>query len=192
MDAASSFMESISRARRVWERKDTGSFVPTPAAYKGHVFLLHDRGEIECIDPSDGKTLSKGKLPRSSANFYSSPTIADGKVYAAREDGLIFVATAEGPFQVLSQNDMSERMIASPVAINNRLLIRGGTASVLYWRKISFICCTTGSHGAMQLSSQHRAPKYFPLSLRGEGWGEREGRETFIFLGPDSLLSTSR
>ncbi len=111
--------------KRVWERKDTGSFVPTPAAYKGHVYLLHDRGEIECIDPSDGKTLSKGKLPRSSANFYSSPTIADGKVYAAREDGLIFVATAEGPFQVLSQNDMSERMIASPVAINNRLLIRG-------------------------------------------------------------------
>jgi outer membrane protein assembly factor BamB len=111
--------------RRVWERKDTGSFVPTPAAYKGRVYLLHDRGEIDCIDPADGKTLSTGKLPRSSANFYSSPAVADGKVYAAREDGIIFVASAGGAFHVLSQNDMGERVIASPVPINGRLLVRG-------------------------------------------------------------------
>jgi outer membrane protein assembly factor BamB len=110
---------------RLWERHDTGSFVPTPAAYKGRVYLLHDRGEIECIDPARGTTLWSGKLPRTSANYYASPFIADGKLYAAREDGMVFVARINDGFEVLGQNDMGERIIASPVPLDGRLLIRG-------------------------------------------------------------------
>ena len=111
--------------KRVWVRKDTGSFVPTPAAYKGKVYLLHDRGEIECVDPADGKTLFTRKLPRTSSNYYASPTVADDKVYAAREDGMIFVVSLKEPYEVLSQNEMGERVIASPVPVDGKLLIRG-------------------------------------------------------------------
>jgi outer membrane protein assembly factor BamB len=111
--------------KRVWLRKDTGSFVPTPAAYKGKVYLLHDRGEIECIDPKDGKTLFTRKLPRTSSNYYSSPTLADDKIYAAREDGTIFVVSVDDPYEILSQNEMGERVIASPVPVDGRLLVRG-------------------------------------------------------------------
>jgi outer membrane protein assembly factor BamB len=111
--------------KRVWVRKDTGSFVPTPSAYKGRVYLLHDRGEIECIDPEDGKTLFTRKLPRTSSNYYASPTVADDKVYGAREDGMIFVVSLKGPYEVLSQNAMGERVIASPVPVEGKLLIRG-------------------------------------------------------------------
>lgn len=110
---------------RVWERPANCSFVPTPAAYKGRVYTLQDRGEIECLDPATGKSLWMGKLPRTNSNYYSSPTLADGKLYAAREDGVVFVAKVDGPFEVLSENDMGERVIASPVPVNNRLLIRG-------------------------------------------------------------------
>ena len=111
--------------KRVWVRKDTGSFVPTPAVYKGKVYLLHDRGEIECIDPADGKTLFTRKLPRTSSNYYSSPMVADDKVYAAREDGMIFVVSVDGAHEILSQNEMGERVIASPVPVEGKLLIRG-------------------------------------------------------------------
>jgi outer membrane protein assembly factor BamB len=113
------------QGNRLWLRKDTGSFVPTPAAYKGKVYLLHDRGEIECIDPADGKTLFARKLPRTSSNYYSSPTLADDKAYAAREDGTIFVVSLQGSHEVLAQNDMAERVVASPVPVDGRLLIRG-------------------------------------------------------------------
>jgi len=115
----------VTSTHRIWLRKDTGSFVPSPAVYKGRVYLLHDRGEVECIDPATGKTLWLGKLPRSSANYYSSPTLADGKLYAAREDGMVFVARVEGKFEVLAQNDMGQRLIASPVPVSGRLLVRG-------------------------------------------------------------------
>ena len=82
-------------------------------------------GEVECIDPDTGNTEWSGQLPKSSASYYSSPTIADGKVYAAREDGVVFVARVEGKFELLSENNMGERIIAAPVPVGNRLLLRG-------------------------------------------------------------------
>src|SRR4030095_1963775 len=105
-------------------RKDTGTFVPTPMEYKGKLYLVRDRGEVECIEPSSGRTLWQAQLPKSSSSYYSSPAAADGKLYAAREDGVIFVARVEPGFELLSENPTGERVIASPVPVANRLLLR--------------------------------------------------------------------
>jgi outer membrane protein assembly factor BamB len=115
----------VSTTHRVWKREDTGTFVPTPAAYQGHVYLVRDRGEVECIDPATGKTLWSDALPKSSSSYYSSPALADGKIYAAREDGVVFVASVDGKFELLAENKLGEKVIASPVAVSNRLFFRG-------------------------------------------------------------------
>jgi len=115
----------VTASHRVWLREDTGSFVPTPAAWNGRVYLVRDRGEVECIEAATGKTLWSGMLPKSSAAFYASPVVADRKIYAAREDGVVFVMRASGPFELLAENNMGERVIASPVPVGGRLLIRG-------------------------------------------------------------------
>jgi len=101
-------------------------FVPTPAVYGGKVYLLRDRGEVECVEPETGKTVWKDALPKSSSNFYGSPVVAGGNLYAVREDGVIFVGRVEGgKFELLAENKMGERVIASPVTVEGRLLIRG-------------------------------------------------------------------
>ena len=110
---------------RIWERNDTGTFVPTPALYKGRVFIVRDRGEVECVDPTTGKSIWSDALPKASSSFYSSPVVASGKLYAAREDGVVFVANVDGKFELLAENNMGERVIASPVPVANRLFIRG-------------------------------------------------------------------
>ncbi len=115
----------VTATHRLWLREDTGSFVPTPAEYKGLVYLLRDRGEVECIDPQTGKSLWADTLPKSAGNYYASPTVVGGKLYAARQDGTVFVVNIEGGFEVLSRNEMGERMIASPVPVGGRILLRG-------------------------------------------------------------------
>lgn len=110
---------------RIWERNDTGTFVPTPAFYKGRVYIVRDRGEVECLDPATGKSIWSNAFPKASSNFYSSPVVASGKLYAAREDGVVFVSNVEGNFELLAENNMGERIIASPVPIANHLFIRG-------------------------------------------------------------------
>ena len=72
-----------------------------------------------------GKTQWSGAFPRSRSRFYSSPLIAGGILYAAREDGVVFVAKIDDGFELLAENDMGESVIASPVAVSNRILIRG-------------------------------------------------------------------
>lgn len=115
----------VTASNHIWERDDVGTFVPTPVEYKGKIYVLRDRGEVECLDPATGKTLWKEAFPKASANYYASPLVGNGVLYAIREDGVVFVARAEERFEVLAENHMGERIIASPVAVLNRLLLRG-------------------------------------------------------------------
>jgi outer membrane protein assembly factor BamB len=115
----------VTETNHVWKREDTGTFVPTPVAYQGRLFLVRDHGEIECLEPATGKTLWRDALPKDKASFYSSPVIAGGKLYAAREDGVVFVAAVNDKFELLAENHLGEQVIASPVPVENRLFIRG-------------------------------------------------------------------
>ena len=107
------------------KRKDTGSFVPTPAAYQGRVYVVSDRGDIDCIDAAKGTILWHDAFPRGRGSFYASPLIAGGHVYAAREGGVIYVAQIQEKFALVAEIDMGDRMIGSPIAVAGRLLIRG-------------------------------------------------------------------
>lgn len=116
----------VTETNHVWRRDDVGTFVPTPAAYKGQVILVRDRGEVASIDPATGKTIWEGAFPKNRANYYASPLVAGDKLYAPREDGTVFVASIAGDkFELLSENDMAESVIGSPVPTTNGILIRG-------------------------------------------------------------------
>ena len=114
-------------AAHLWRRDEVSSFVPSPAAYKGLVYILSDRGQVACIDPATGDALWSAELPRASANFYASPIIVDGVMYAAREDGAVFVVKVEGGFELLSEHKLDDRLIAGLVPSSGRILARGNT-----------------------------------------------------------------
>jgi outer membrane protein assembly factor BamB len=115
----------VTATHRTWTRTDSGSFVPTPALADGKVYILRDRGEVHCVNPENGKSHWEDKFPRGSSSYYSSPVVAGNHLYATREDGKILTAKIEGGFQFLHENDMGERLIASPVPVAGKLLIRG-------------------------------------------------------------------
>ncbi len=116
----------VTETNRVWKRTDIGTFVPSPVAYKGLVYLVRDRGEVECIDPKTGDNIWSGAFPKAKSNYYASPLIAGDKMYAPREDGVVFVASiADEKFELLSKNDMEESVIGSPIPSMNRIFIRG-------------------------------------------------------------------
>lgn len=115
----------VTETNHLWFRDDIGAFVPTPAEHAGKIYILNDRGVVECLDATSGATVWKAELPRASTNYYSSPVVADGKLYAAREDGVVFVASILDGFKLLSENQMDDRVIASIVPLADRLHIRG-------------------------------------------------------------------
>lgn len=114
----------VSATHRVWKRDDFGIFCCTPVLWQDRVYLLRPLGQVVCLDPANGKTIWEEALPRG-GKYYSSPVIANGILYAAREDGVVFAARVGDRLELLGENPMGERIIASPVPVNNHLLIRG-------------------------------------------------------------------
>ncbi|MGH7140863.1 MAG: PQQ-binding-like beta-propeller repeat protein, partial [Pirellulales bacterium] len=114
------------QTNHVWKREDVGAFVPTPAVYKGRVILVRDSGQVVSIDPATGKTIWEAAFPKHRTKFYASPLVAADKLYAPREDGTVFVASiANDQFKLLSENNMAESIIGSPVPVANGILLRG-------------------------------------------------------------------
>ena len=108
-----------------WKREDTSTFVPTPCVWNKQIYLTRDKGEVECLDPKTGKTIWSDKLPKSRSNIYSSPLVADGVIYAAREDGVVFTIKIADGFALESMDDLGESVIGSPIVFGDRILIRG-------------------------------------------------------------------
>jgi len=114
----------VTATNRAWQRDDLGVFCCTPVEYKGRVYLLRHRGGVVCLDPATGKTVWENAFPRASSSFYASPIIANGVLYAAREDGVVFAARVGEQFELLSENAMGERILASPVPAGDSILLR--------------------------------------------------------------------
>jgi outer membrane protein assembly factor BamB len=111
-------------ARR-WDITGVGADVPSPVAKDGKVILLGDSGAITCLDIASGDKLWTAQLPRNRNKYYASPVLAGDKLYCAREDGKVFVGRVGDEFELLAENDMGERIIATPAPVRGGLLIRG-------------------------------------------------------------------
>ncbi len=114
-------------AARLWEKEGIGADVPCPIIAEGKVYLLSDRGEVTCLALESGDVLWQQKLPRGRENYFSSPLLADGKLYCLRQDGTLFVATADEEFTVLAENDLGDESVATPVPVEGSLLVRTRT-----------------------------------------------------------------
>jgi outer membrane protein assembly factor BamB len=81
--------------------------VSTPAYYEGSFYVLDSgRRTISRVEPKTGKVIWTGETG-SKAKFESSPTVADGKIYATNFWGDVYVVKAGGDsFELLSVNEM--------------------------------------------------------------------------------------
>lgn len=113
-----------------WKKTDLGADVPTPCIAEGRAFVLSDDGRLACLDPSTGEPHWQAALPKNRHKYYASPTVAGDQLYAAREDGTVFVGRVGEKFEQLAENKFDEQLIASPVPLRGSLLVR--TADHLY------------------------------------------------------------
>jgi outer membrane protein assembly factor BamB len=118
----------ITKSNWLWDHDQWGADVPSPIVKDGKVIVLGDRGNLVCFEADSGKEIWKADLPRNRNKYYASPVLAGDKLYCTREDGVVFVGeVGDDGFNLVSENDMGERIIATPVPIDDSVLIRGET-----------------------------------------------------------------
>lgn len=116
----------ITASHRLWERGQIGSDVPSPVMHGQQVLLLSDKGEVNCLDKMTGDEVWQSKLPKAKGKYFASPVLGGDQLYCAREDGVILVAKiSDTGLEVLAKNDLDESVIATPIPIRGKLLVRG-------------------------------------------------------------------
>jgi outer membrane protein assembly factor BamB len=110
------------KVRLAWENKRDFPYVPTLLTRGDHLYFVNDKGMAGCYEARTGKRVWFERLAR---EFTSSPVMIDGKIYAASEDGDVFVFAAEPTYRLLARNSLGETVRATPAVADNRLFVRG-------------------------------------------------------------------
>jgi len=111
---------------------DSGGLPESPR----HVAIMlaiqaHDNGWQEadaepCLDPANGQDLFSERLD-APGQYAASPVAADGRIYAASENGVITVLEASDNLRILAKNDLGGKIFATPALHERRLYVRTTT-----------------------------------------------------------------
>jgi outer membrane protein assembly factor BamB len=114
-----------------WYHKFSGPYNPSPIVYGDYVYVLYDRGTVNCYDRRTGKAIYEKKSLASNARAFTvSPWANDGKLFFLSEEGDTFVVAAGPEFKVLARNPLNEMCMATPATLRGNLIIR--TLTKLY------------------------------------------------------------
>ena len=107
-----------------WQNR-RGPYMPTPLIYRGKVYALNNSGLVGCYDLKTGREHYFERIRHRGHGFSASPVVADGKIYCAGEDGIVFVLTAGEQFQPPVEYPVGETLMASPALSDGVLYLRG-------------------------------------------------------------------
>jgi len=85
------------------------------------VYWVSDAGIATCADARTGTIHWTERL---GGNFSASPLAAEGRIYFQNEEGIGYVVKAAKTYELLATNDLAERTLASPAAIDGALFLR--------------------------------------------------------------------
>jgi len=107
-----------------WQNR-RGPYMPTPLIYRGKVYALNNSGLIGCFDLKTGKEHYYERIRHRGHGFSASPVAADGKIYFAGEDGIVFVLGAGEQFKPPLEHRVGEALMATPAISDGVVYFRG-------------------------------------------------------------------
>jgi outer membrane protein assembly factor BamB len=118
-----------------WSMTGRGSYMPTPLAYGGKLYVLGNNGLFDAYELKTGKEVYRQRLPLVGSGFSASPVAADGKIYLSNEDGEILVVSAGEKFSHISTNSMGELLMATPALSEGVMYVRSSQSLFAIGRK---------------------------------------------------------
>ena len=107
-----------------WSRPGRGSYMPTPVAYQGILYVLANNGVFDAYDLRTGAEIYRERLTHIGSGFSASPVAADGRLYLTSEDGEMLVIAAGREFRLIARNTMGELLMATPALSEGVMYVR--------------------------------------------------------------------
>jgi len=107
-----------------WSKTGRGSYMPTPLAYRGILYVLANNGVLDAYELETGKEVYRQRLPLVGSGYSASPVAADGKIYLSNEDGEMLVIEAGSTFKLIATNSIGEMLMATPALSEGVMYVR--------------------------------------------------------------------
>ncbi len=107
----------------VWRQTKVGASNCSPVLSGDHIYFFS--GLAHCLRADNGEVVYQERVPGLGAE-YSSPVVADGKIYLFTRQGHGHVFAAGPRFQLLGQIDLGVKtgFVASPAVSHGQLFVR--------------------------------------------------------------------
>jgi len=111
-----------------WRQKSAAPYNPSFIVHGDYLYVLKDRGTLDCYDAHTGKQVYKDeRLGPAGTGFTSSPWAAGDKIFCLSEDGDTFVIQAGPQFKLLGKNSLGEMTLSTPALTRDSVIIRTET-----------------------------------------------------------------
>ena len=104
-----------------WTSDMKAGYVPSPVLYDGLLYAVNDQGLLRCYVPADGRIPWEINFEKP---FYSSPVVADGKLYLFDRAGNGYVVPTGNTLGTVTTNTLPEGVFATPVFKEGRIYLR--------------------------------------------------------------------
>lgn len=105
----------------LWESNEFLPEVSSPVATKDNIYLATSYGVVAAFDTQTGELRKEHEL---NTEFYSSPVIAEGKMYLFSNDGKMHIFSANNDFNLISSFDTGEKTFATPAFTDGKIVVR--------------------------------------------------------------------
>ena len=105
----------------LWESNEFLPEVASPVATKNNLYLATSYGTVVSYDTQTGQLRKEHEL---NTEFYSSPIIAEGKIYLFGNDGKMYIFSADDEFRLLSSFETGEKTFATPAFTDGKIVVR--------------------------------------------------------------------
>jgi outer membrane protein assembly factor BamB len=106
----------------VWENDEYLPEAPSPVASEGLLVLATTYGVLVCYDAKTGAKYWEREF---SQGFYSSPVIAENKIYVTDLSGKTHILKLSKTADLIGEPQLAERVYATPAFSEGRIYIRG-------------------------------------------------------------------
>lgn len=105
--------------------KDT-PYIPSLLLYRDRIYFTKSlNGIVSSVAAKDGTPLIEATRLPNIRSMYSSPVAANGHIFLFGRGGAAVVLKAGETFEVVAENQLDDRIDASPALVGNQMFVRG-------------------------------------------------------------------
>jgi outer membrane protein assembly factor BamB len=110
----------------LWRHQQQMPTMPSPVvdAAAGRIFVISDGGVASNLDTATGKPVWRERVP---GQYSASALLGAGRVYFCSHEGRTTVVAASDEFEVLAENQLDGKLMASPAVIDGNFVLRTDT-----------------------------------------------------------------